>query len=94
MDGISVRALGIKNTYQRCVGHKGTQASTKILDMEDYQERMNVGQIKGVSFDTIMTLGENLSLSMTLHFRNLSNRFIIMVIQNDFMLQKKQWYQS
>ena len=50
--------------YVSAVGHKGTQASTKIFDMEDYQERMNVGQIKGVSFDTIMTLGENLSLSM------------------------------
>jgi len=52
MDGISVRALGIKNTYQWL--DKGTQASTKIDDMGDYQERMNVGQIKGVSFDTIM----------------------------------------
>jgi hypothetical protein len=39
--------------YVSAVGHKGTQASTKIFDMEDYQERMNVGQIKGVSFDTI-----------------------------------------
>ena len=50
--------------------------------------------VKGVSFDTIMILWEKLSLPTTLHFRNLSNCFIIMVIQNDFMLQKKQWHQS
>ena len=56
--------------------------------------KVDFGSGKGVSFDTIMTNLENLSLSRTLHLEKPVEVFHNYGNQNEFMLRKKHWNQS